>query len=62
MMNKQTFELCGVTEQHFKEWCALTGKPAYKESSKREFFRRIQNGQLAIDNSGRIVKKRKNSK
>ena len=61
-INKQILELCGVTEQDYREWCAITGKPMYKESSKREFFKRIQNGQLVKDKNGKLIKKRRTSK
>lgn len=60
-MNKQIYDLCGVTEEDYLKWCELTGKPSYKTSSKKEFFNRIQNGQLAKDQNGNLVKKRKTS-
>ena len=61
-MNKQIYEICGVTEKDYKNWCELTGKPAYKSSTKQEFFNKIQNGQLVKDSNGNLLKKRKNSK
>ena len=56
-LNKQAFELAGVTESDYKKWCKDTGKAAYKQSSKEDFFARIRDGRLVKDSSGRLVKK-----
>lgn len=62
-INKQCFEIAGVTEKDYLNWCRENKKSAYKASSKREFFERIQDGRLVKDSmTGQLVKKRKKSK
>lgn len=56
-MNKEAFKLAGVTEDDFRRWCKENKKPMYLQSSKTEFFARIQDGRLAKDNQGKFVKK-----
>ena len=56
-LNKQAFEVAGVTENDYKKWCKENGKAAYKQSSKEDFFARIQDGRLVKDASGKLVKK-----
>lgn len=55
--NKQAFILAGVTINEYKQWCKEVNKPAYKQSTKEDFFARIQDGRLVRDASGKLVKK-----
>jgi len=56
--NKQAFLLADVTEYDYKQWCIENKKPAYKASTKADFFARIQDGRLVKDrNTGKLVKK-----
>lgn len=62
-LNKQAFELAGVTEAEYKRWCKENKKAAYKPSSKEEFFARIRDGRLVRDShSGKLVKKYRKTK
>lgn len=56
-LNKQAFEIAGVTVDDYKKWCKEVKKPAYKPSTKEDFFARIQDGRLVKDASGKLVKK-----
>lgn len=58
-MNKNAFIVAGVTEYDFKNWCKENKKPAYKTSTKQDFFARIRDGRLVKDASGKLVKKYK---
>ena len=57
-MNKQIYELFGVTESDYKKWCELTCKPSYKKSSKEEFFSGVISGKIAKDQNGKLIKQR----
>lgn len=56
-LNRQAFIAAGVSIDEYKKWCKLVGKPAYKESTKRDFFERIMDGRLQRDEHGKLVKK-----
>lgn len=57
-INKQAFIAAGVTENDYKRWCIENKKPAYKQSTKADFFARIQDGRLVKDfTTGKLVKK-----
>lgn len=63
MYNKQAFKLAGVTEAEFKRWCKENHKPAYKQSTKEDFFARIQDGRLVKEEkTGKLIKKYRRSK
>ena len=55
--NKQALAVANVTESDYKNWCKENKKAAYKQSSKEEFFARIQDGRLVKDTHGKLVKK-----
>lgn len=62
-MNKQCFVAAGVTEKDYLNWCRENRKSAYKQSSKQEFFERIQDGRLVKDSmTGMLVKKNRSKK
>lgn len=62
-LNKQAFILAGVTENEYKRWCKENKKPAYKQSSKEEFFARIRDGRLVRDvRTNKLIKKYRKSK
>lgn len=57
-MNKQVFLVAGITEKDYKQWCLDNKKPAYKASTKADFFARIQDGRLVKDKiTGKLIKK-----
>ena len=56
-LNKQAFIAAGVTISEYKAWCKETGKQAYKQETKEEFFARILDGRLQRDEHGKLVKK-----
>ena len=41
-INKQAFLFLGVTEEDYINWCKENNRPAYKNSSKREFFKQVE--------------------
>ena len=57
-LNKNAFKISGVTEEEYFKWCKENKKPAYLTKTKTEFFARIQDGRLARDAQGNLVKKR----
>lgn len=61
-LNKQAFAIAGVTVDDYKKWCKEVGKPAYKNSTKEEFFARIADGRLVKDSSGKLIKKYRKGK
>ena len=62
-MNKQIYDLIGVTEKEYLNWCKENKKSALKIETKREFFKKITNEQLVRDSvTGNIIKKRKKTK
>ena len=59
-MNRQLRYATGVSEAEYKQWCKDNKKPAYKASSKKEFFDRIADGRLVRDAyTGKLVKSRR---
>lgn len=57
-INKQAFELAGVTERDYKTWCEENHKAQYKTKTKADFFARIRDGRLVKDvKTGKLVKK-----
>lgn len=58
-INRYAFELSGVTEQEYRAWCKDNNLAAYKTSTKREFFKRIQDGRLRRNALGQIERKYK---
>lgn len=57
-INKQAFQLAGVSEAEYRKWCKENKKPYYKAETKAEFFSKIQSGRLVKDSDGKLVKKR----
>ena len=61
-INKQLMTMYKISEYDYKEWCKENKKPVYKESTKREFFARLEDGRIQRDSlTGKLIKKRKNS-
>lgn len=55
-MNEKALEIAGVSKDDFLQWCADNHKPAYKKSTKTEFFRKIQTRQIVRNTqTGKIV-------
>lgn len=61
-MNRQCFEITGVTEKDYLDWCKEKKKSPYRTSSKREFFARINDGRLVKDKDGKLIRKYKRKK
>lgn len=58
-MKLQAFYITGTTYEEYLAWCKENNRPAYKQSSKREFFTKIRIGKLCRDNiTGKLVNKR----
>lgn len=56
-MNKQTFELYGISEKDYEIWCDQNKKNKTSQKAKTEFFKKIINDQLVKDKSGKLIKK-----
>lgn len=48
-ISKQALELVGVTIEEYLQWCSDNKFPAYRETTKKEFFKRIQGNQIVRD-------------
>lgn len=57
-INKQAFEIRGVSVEEYLAYCKKKKWQAYKTSSKRAFFERLDDGRLVKDASGKLVEKR----
>lgn len=55
-MNKQLFELLGITEEDYIKWCRANKRAAYKKSSLKEFIEKVRKGKLVRDEKGIFVK------
>lgn len=57
-INKQAFNIAGVTEKDYIKWCEENHKAQYKQETKADFFARIQDGRLVKDaRTGKLIKK-----
>ncbi len=55
-ISKQALELVGCTVEDYLQWCSDNGFPSYKESTKKEFFRRIQDNVIVRDReTGKLI-------
>ena len=48
-INKQAFELLGITLEDYLEWCKDNNMSAYASKTKTEFFRKVQINQIVKD-------------
>ena len=42
-INKQAFEVIGVTLEDYLLWCEDNGVPSYSEKTKKDFFAKVIN-------------------
>ena len=57
-INKQALELLGVTVGEYLFWCKENKMPSYKETTKKEFFKRCIEGRIVKDaRNNRLVNK-----
>ena len=62
-INKQAFDLHGVTVKDYLDFCEKKGWQSYKPSSKRAFFERLETGRLVKDKlTGKLLEKRPRKK
>lgn len=57
-INNQAFELHGVTVQEYLDFCKKKNWQAYKTSSKRAFFERLDDGRLVRGSDGKLHEKK----
>ncbi len=48
-INKQAFELIGVTLEDYLEWCKDNNKPSYAKKTKVKFFDLVKSKQIVRD-------------
>ncbi len=61
-ISKHALELVGVTVEEYLQWCFDNGFPSYKDSSKKEFFSRINECRIVRDKeTGRLINKNRKS-
>lgn len=63
-LNSQACALYNVTEKDYIDWCTKHNKPAYKQSTKTEFFDKLSCGKLVKDSTTNtlLVKRPKKNK
>lgn len=49
--NKMPYILFGITEADYKSWCKKKKLPHYKISTKKEFFKLINDDKIIINNN-----------
>lgn len=54
-MNKQILNAINITSQDFDDWCDDYRKVAYKESTKKEFFDKIEKGIIVKNSENKII-------
>ena len=55
-MNRQVFEVLGITFEEYKDYCKENKIEHYINSNKREFLRQLLDGELIKNKEGKIVK------
>lgn len=55
-MNRQVFEVLGITFEEYKDYCKENKIEHYRNSNKREFLRQLLDGELIKNKEGKIVK------
>ena len=53
------FDLIGVTEEEYLQWCKDNHEPHYLTKTKRKFFNKIQGERLVRDTTEQKIKKSK---
>jgi len=62
-INKQALELVGVTVDEYLQWCSSSNFPSYRESTKKEFFKRINENRIVRDTkTGLLINKNSEDK
>ena len=62
-INKQAFEIRGVTVEDYLKYCEKKKWQAYKPSSKKAFFERLDTGRLVKDaKTGELLEKKPRKK
>lgn len=57
-ISKQALELVGCTVEDYLQWCRDNNQPSYKETTKKEFFKRISENRIVRDSStGLLINK-----
>ena len=57
-ISKQALEIVGVSVEEYLQWCSDNDLPAYKEKTKKEFFKRIMNDKIIRDTkTGELISK-----
>ena len=55
-MNRQVFEVLGITFEEYKDYCKENKIEHYRKSNKREFLRQLLDEELIKNKEGKIVK------
>lgn len=62
-INKQAFELLGITLEDYLTWCKDNKVPAYSSKTKTDFFRMVNIRQIVKDKkTGKLRTLNKNNK
>ena len=56
-MNRQVFEVLGITFEEYKDYCKENKIEHYRNSNKREFLRQLLDGELIVIEKGKIIRK-----
>ena len=54
-ISKQALELIGCTVEDYLHWCKDNGFPSYKENTKKEFFKRINENRIVRDTESGLL-------
>lgn len=53
-INKQSLKLVNITEEEYLSWCKENHKAAYKQSTKQEFFKLINENKIIKNEDGKL--------
>lgn len=56
-VNEDALAMYHVTQQDYLNWCEMVKKPPYSNATKQDFFKRLREGRLIRDNSGKLIRK-----
>ena len=54
-ISKQALELIGCTVEDYLQWCKDNSFPSYKENTKKEFFKRINENRIVRDTESGLL-------
>ena len=54
-ISKQALELIGCRVEYYLQWCKDIGFPCYKENTKKEFFKRINENRIVRDTESGLL-------